>query len=126
MTGPLRGCAACRPDQGSVLVVGVGEGTSLVEELEETGPDLETRLVGVAFRGRLSEAEGEDGNGGGRQGNSDGGSNTVTFEVDIEPPEVTLVGPASPSNNTVPGSRGRRVGQSFAFRRFAAFAVPTP
>jgi hypothetical protein len=39
-------------------------------------------------------------------GNAEGKSSTVSFEVNTEPPVVTLVGPPSPSNNQTPAFSG--------------------
>ncbi len=39
-------------------------------------------------------------------GNPEGRSGEVSFEVNTEPPELTIVGPPSPSNNTNPGFSG--------------------
>ncbi len=39
-------------------------------------------------------------------GNADGKSETVAFEVDTEPPGVSIVGPPSPSNDTTPAFSG--------------------
>jgi len=39
-------------------------------------------------------------------GNKDGESTTVSFELNTEPPTVTLVGPPSPSKNTTPSFSG--------------------
>ena len=39
-------------------------------------------------------------------GNAEGTSSTVSFEVDTLPPEVTIIGPPSPSKNTEPAFSG--------------------
>ena len=40
-------------------------------------------------------------------GNADGKAGPVSFEVDTEPPTVTIVGPPSPSNNPKPSFKGK-------------------